>query len=50
MEITLDQPILIPAGETLHVRILPWYDSNGRAQKGKYLQAGPLRITGKKVQ
>ena len=50
MEITLDQPILIPAGETLHVRILPWYDSNGRPQKGKYLHAGPLRITGKKVQ
>lgn len=50
MVITLDQPILIPAGETLHVRILPWYDSNGRPQKGKYLQVGPLQITGKKLQ
>ena len=50
MEVYLDQPILVPSGETLRVRLLPWYDSNGRPQKGKYLQAGPLRITGKKVQ
>ena len=50
MEIVLDQPILIPAGETLHVRILPWYDSNGHPQQGKYIQVGPLRVTGKKVQ
>ena len=50
MEIVLDQPILIPAGETLHVRVLPWYDSNGHPQRGKYIQVGNLRITGKKVQ
>ena len=50
MEIVLDQPILIPAGETLHVRVLPWYDSNGHPQRGKYIQVGNLKITGKKVQ
>ena len=50
MEIVLDQPILIPAGETLHVRVLPWYDSNGHPQRGKFIQVGPLRVTGKKVQ
>lgn len=50
MEIVLDQPILIPAGETLHVRVLPWYDSNGHPQRGKYIQVGNFKITGKKVQ
>ena len=50
MVITLDQPILIPAGETLHVRILPWYDSNGRPQTNKYLQLGELKVKGKIVQ
>ena len=49
MEIVLDQPILIPAGETLHVRVLPWYDSNGHPQRGKYIQVGNLRITGKRL-
>ena len=48
--ITLDQPILIPAGQTLHIRILPWYDSNGKPQKGKYLQLGELKVIGKKLQ
>ena len=50
MVITLDQPILIPAGETMHVRILPWYDSNGRPQTKKYLQLGELKVKGKIVQ
>lgn len=47
--IELNQPILVPAGETLHIRILPWYDSNGQPQKGKYLQLGDLQITGKRL-
>ncbi len=47
--IELDQPILAPAGETLHIRILPWYDSNGQPQKGKRLEVGELRVKGKRL-
>lgn len=47
--IRLDQPILVPAGETLHIRILPWYDSNGRPQNKKYLQLGELKVSGKRL-
>ena len=47
--VTLNQPILIPAGQILHLRILPWYDSNGKPQKGKFLQLGELQITGKRL-
>ena len=47
--VTLDQPILVPAGETLHIRILPWYDSNGKPQKGKRLQLGEMKISGKRL-
>jgi len=47
--VKLDQPILVPAGETLHIRVLPWYDSNGRPQKGKQLFLGELKITGKRL-
>lgn len=48
--IQLDQPILVPAGQTLHLRILPWYDSNGKPQGKKYLQLGNLNVTGKRLQ
>ncbi|MBQ8939129.1 MAG: rhamnogalacturonan acetylesterase [Paludibacteraceae bacterium] len=48
--IQLDQPILVPAGQTLHLRILPWYDSNGKPQGKKYLQLGDLNVTGKRLQ
>ena len=48
--IKLDQPILVPAGQTLHLRILPWYDSNGKPQGKKYLQIGELKVTGKRLQ
>ena len=48
--VKLDQPILVPAGETLHIRVLPWYDSNGKPQAKKYLQLGELKVTGKKLQ
>ena len=47
--VALNQPILVPAGETLHIRVLPWYDSNGKPQKGKYLQVGKLTIDGKRI-
>ena len=47
--VKMDQPILVPAGETLHIRVLPWYDSNGQPQKGQYLQLGDLQITGKRL-
>ena len=47
--ITLDSPILVPAGQTLYLRILPWYDSNGKPQKGKFLQLGDLKIKGKRL-
>lgn len=48
--VTLDQPILVPAGETLHIRVLPWYDSNGKPQAKKYLQLGQLEVIGKRLQ
>ena len=44
------KPILVPAGETLHIRILPWYDSNGMPQNKKYLQLGEMSIRGKRLQ
>ena len=49
VEIVLDQPILVPAGQTLHLRILPWYDSNGKPQKGKRIEVGEMKVTGKNL-
>ncbi|MBR4563727.1 MAG: rhamnogalacturonan acetylesterase [Paludibacteraceae bacterium] len=46
----LDQPVLVPAGQTLHIRVLPWYDSNGKPQQKKYLRLGEMSIKGKKLQ
>ena len=48
-KIELDQPILVPAGETLHIRVLPWYDSNGKPQKGKRIEVGKMKVSGKKL-
>ena len=50
MLIRLDQPILVPAGQTLFLRILPWYDSNGKPQHHKFLQLGDITIAGKRLQ
>ena len=50
MTVSMDQPILVPAGETLHIRVLPWYDSNGKPQAKKYLQLGELKVKGKRLQ
>lgn len=47
--ISLTQPILVPAGQTLHIRVLPWYDSNGRPQTKKYLQLQALKVAGKRL-
>lgn len=47
--INLTQPILVPAGQTLHIRVLPWFDSNGRPQTKKYLQLQALKVTGKRL-
>ena len=49
LTIRLDQPILVPTGQTLHLRILPWYDSNGRPQGKKYIHIGELQIIGKRL-
>jgi len=49
MLIRLDQPILVPAGQTLFLRVLPWYDSNGKPQYHKYLQLGTITIAGKRL-
>ena len=47
--VELTQPVLVPAGETIKIRILPWYDSNGKPQDGKYLQLDELTIKGKRL-
>ena len=49
LTVQLDQPILVPAGQTLYIRVLPWYDSNGQPQKGKRLEVGELRVKGKRL-
>lgn len=49
LKVEIDQPILVPAGEKLHIRILPWYDSNGKPQDKKFLQLGQLKVSGKKL-
>ena len=48
--VRIGHQILIPAGETLRIRVLPWYDSNGKPQKGKRLLLGEFKVTGKKLQ
>ena len=49
LTVQLTQPILVPAGQTLYLRILPWHDSKGTPQKKRYLSLGDLRITGKRL-
>lgn len=50
LTVQLDQPILVPAGQTLYIRVLPWYDSNGKPQTKKFLQLKDLKISGKRLQ
>ena len=40
--ITIEPQVLVPGSETLYVRILPWYDSNGSPQKDKLLYLGKV--------
>ena len=49
VNVKTDQPILVPAGQTLHIRVLPWYESNGRPQEKKYLQLKELQVSGKRL-
>ena len=50
LTISLEQPILVPAGQTIFIRVLPWYDSNGRPQTKKYLQLKELKVEGKRLE
>ena len=50
LTITLEQPILVPAGQELRIRVLPWHDSNGSPQAKRFLQLGELKTTGKRLQ
>ena len=43
--VQIRQQILVPVGQTLKIRVLPWYDSNGEPQTGKYLYLGELQVT-----
>ena len=49
VSVVLTQPILISAGETLYLRVLPWYDSNGIPQTKKYIRLGEMKISGKRL-
>lgn len=43
--VALTPTLTIPAGETLHVRILPWHD-HAEAKSGKYICVKDVRIEG----
>ena len=47
--VELKQSILVPAGETIKIRVLPWYDSNGKPQKGKFIDMKELTVSGKQL-
>ncbi len=49
VHVRLSEPILVPAGETLRLRVLPWYDSKIRPQKRKTLRLSALTVTGKEI-
>ncbi len=49
VKVRLTEPLLVPAGETLVLRVLPWYDSRIRPQTGKYLRLSHLTISGKEI-
>ena len=43
--LSLTPALTIPAGETLHVRVLPWHDA-GEAKSGKYICLKEVKIEG----
>ena len=45
LPVTLTPIITIPAGETLHVRLLPWWDT-ATSKDGKYFCVKNVRIEG----
>ncbi len=49
VKVVLSEPILVPAGETFRLRVLPWYDSKIQPQKDKYLILSPIEIRGKEI-
>ena len=49
IHVRLTEPLLVPAGETLVLRVLPWYDSRIRPQTGKSLRLSPITISGKEI-
>ena len=49
VHVRLTEPLLVPAGETLVLRVLPWYDSRIQPQRNKYLRLSPLTISGKEI-
>ena len=38
--------LIIPAGKTLHIRILPWLNGETKPRTGKYISLGNIRIEG----
>ena len=38
--------LTIPAGKTLHIRILPWLNGETKPRTGKYISVGNIRIQG----
>ena len=46
MALSLTPILTIPAGETLHVRILPWVDNESSARSNKYICLRHVRIEG----
>ena len=50
LTISLREPFIVPSGEKLILRILPWYDSNGKPQKGKYLRVESMVVSYKILQ
>lgn len=49
LHVRLSEPILVPAGETLVLRVLPWYDSKIQPQRRKYLRLSSIQVTGKEI-
>ena len=49
VKVRLSEPILVPAGETLVLRVLPWYDSKIQPQRRKYLRLSSIEVTGKEI-
>ena len=38
--------LTVPAGQTLHIRILPWLNDETKPRSGKYIGVSSIRIEG----